>query len=258
MPHLKRVSAPPDKCAHKIRGGICCRRLAAPPMGIKGMRDNMNITLHIENDLSMVSSRARVGHQGDHQFTTFLIDRPDFLANFSCRAELRAGTASGFIDVDSNSFTLPSSLTRAGNLELQLVFTNDQNEVIAKTSIVRLSIGNSIDATESAEIEFPNGGAVDLSGIESRLTALESALTSILNSISALLGRADAVENDISAINNDLISISDTATQARSIADLAAIKAATAGDRAEEGIRRADSAQTAIDDLTVRVSALEP
>lgn len=217
----------------------------------------MNITLRIENNLDMTSSRARVGHQGDHDFTTFSIDRPDFLANFSCRAELRAGTSSGFINVDNNSFTLPSSLTKAGNLELQLVFTNDQNEVIAKTSIVQLTIGDSINATEEAEIEFPNGGAVDLSGIESRLAALESALTAVQDSITALLGRTDTAENHISAINDFLTAInSRLSTNETSIAGLRD-EATAKWETLNRVEARSINNETNITALETRVSALE-
>lgn len=248
----------PEKSANGVRWQFVYARFKSlPALSFFTMRDNMNITLRIENNLDMTSSRARVGNAGDHDFTTFLIDRPDFLANFSCRAELRAGTNSGHIDIDGNSFSLPSSLTNAGNLELQLVFTNNQNEIIAKTSIVQLTIGNSIGATESADVEFPNGGTVDLSGIEAQISALALDLATAQD-------RINVVDDYISAINNTLNTFNDSITSINS--RLSTNETNIAGLREEatakwETLNRVEarsiSNETRISALETRVSALE-
>lgn len=92
--------------------------------------------------------------------------------------------------------------------------------------------------------------AGQLSDHETRIVTLENAETNIDVDLTNIKARIDTVESDLPVTQA-------TATDARNIANNAAVSAATAGSRAEEGITKADNAQGAVDALDVRVTTLE-
>jgi len=104
--------------------------------------------------MQMSASSVRAGQSGDHNFTVFTINRPDFLNGYQCQAEFSIRAIKGYLIVENDTFPLPAELTSAGELSLQLVFTDTADEIIVKTSIIRLAIGRSINATDPTDTEF--------------------------------------------------------------------------------------------------------
>jgi len=102
----------------------------------------------------MSVSRRQAGHDGDHDFVRFNVQRPSMLNGYVCRAEFSAGTSNGHELVDNDTFLLRSDFTKAGALHIQLVYTDASKEIIAKTNTLRLTIGGSINAVNEADTEF--------------------------------------------------------------------------------------------------------
>jgi|GEM_PF-2162779 len=114
----------------------------------------MQITLSITNDMQMSVFRRQAGHDGDHNFVRFNVQRPSILNGYVCRAEFSAGATNGHELVDNDTFLLHSSFTKAGALHIQLVYTDASKEIIAKTNTLRLTIGGSINAVNEVDPEF--------------------------------------------------------------------------------------------------------
>jgi len=104
--------------------------------------------------MQMSVSRRQAGHDGDHDFVRFNVQRPSVLNGYVCRAEFSAGVSNGHELVDNDTFLLHSDFTKAGALHIQLVYMDAGKEIIAKTNTLRLTIGGSINAVNEADPEF--------------------------------------------------------------------------------------------------------
>lgn len=117
----------------------------------------IDIVLQISPDLHMRALKRQAGHEGTHNFVRFVINRPSILDGYICRADISVNGASNYLLVENNAFLLPNSLTKAGELSIQLVYIRSDGDIVAKTNIVTLSIGNSINAVDEADMDFQDG-----------------------------------------------------------------------------------------------------
>ena len=138
----------------------------------------MDVLLEITNKIYLKPHSSRTVREGEHNFTRFVIKRPQALAGYLCRAEFTVSGTPSHIIVDSDDiFLLPKSLTKSPSLEIQLVFVKTDNatelaeedivqiwndydngilipDVVAKTNVVSITVGASINAVDEADTEF--------------------------------------------------------------------------------------------------------
>jgi len=146
----------------------------------------------------------------------------------------------------------PSDIAIAGHMKANITVINDTQRLTWQEFEFSVSRNLSDNQVEPPEALGPWKNAIEekLSDHERRIIALEEHETDIDVDLS---GIKSALAEALSAIAE----LQTTATEARNIANIAADTAAAAGYRAEDGIRRAISAQADVDALAVRVAALE-
>jgi len=146
----------------------------------------------------------------------------------------------------------PSDIAISGQMKANITVVNDTQRLTWQDFEFSVSRNLSDNQADPPEVLGPWKNAIEerLSEHEGRIIALEEHETDIdvdLSGIKSVLAEALAA----------IAELQTTTTEARNIANNAASTAATAGYRAEDGIRRADNAQTDVDALAVRVAALE-
>lgn len=146
----------------------------------------------------------------------------------------------------------PADIAITGQMKASITVVNDMQRLTWQEFEFSVSRNLSDNQVDPPETLGPWKNAIEgrLSDYGRRIIALEEHETDIdvdLSGIKSALDEALAAIAELQA----------TVTEARSIANNAANTAAAAGYRAEDGIRRADSAQAAVDALAVRVAALE-
>ena len=111
-----------------------------------------SLALKIGDDMIVMRKDAHAGHEGDHRFTRVTIDAPGFLDGFACRAEMthRRWKRPVFRIVENGAFDLTADLTTEGLLGLQLVYVDADSQVVAKTNVIELAIGGSVNAVQEA------------------------------------------------------------------------------------------------------------
>lgn len=116
-----------------------------------------DIILQLSSDLNMRALRTSASNEGTHNFVQFKINRPSAFNEFICRADISINGENNYLLVENDSFLLPRSLTKAGELIIQLVYIRPDGDIVAKTNIVTLIIGNSINAVNEADTSFKDG-----------------------------------------------------------------------------------------------------
>lgn len=291
---------------------------------------NTIITLRVNENMWLSPSRFDVGNEGDHNATTFALERPSSFEQYICRAIFVAGDGKEYDPlVYDNRIPLTSNLTSAGILKLRLRFTNVSGEVIGHTNIVDFTVGKGIDGTDEyvpgfqdSIAQLADSSLADIAYDGEALTSYNMARRQInhiplifTNDHSKTINRdlpnqhpasaiafedgdsfqykynsgqltgppgpsgkdgdegppgpqgiqgepgqdgenfdpddLNRINGELSALQSGVSNAQETATTARNIADLAAIKAATAGERAEVGIGDAANAQN---DINVHTS----
>ena len=110
----------------------------------------LNINLKVSDNMVFSDTDISAGFEGDHRFTIFTIDAPAFLKGYSCRAEFKSAGAKfpTILLVENNRFALTLEQTLEGKLSMQLVYSDPNGKVVAKTNVLDLTIGKSINATK--------------------------------------------------------------------------------------------------------------
>jgi len=153
----------------------------------------------------------------------------------------------------------PGDIAISGQMKASITVVNDAQRLTWQDFEFSVSRNLSDNQVEPPEVLGPWKNA-----IEERLSEHEGRLSNHDRRIVALEEHETDIDIDLSGIKSTLdevlaaiAELQTTATEARNIANNAASTAAAAGYRAEDGIRRADSAQADVDTLAVRVAALE-
>ena len=144
----------------------------------------MDVLLEVTNKIYLKPHSSRTVREGEHNFTRFVIKRPQVLDGYLCRAEFTASGTPSHIIVDSDDiFLLPKPLTKSPSLEIQLVFIKVDNttelteedivqiwndygdgilvpDVVAKTNVVSITVGSSINAVDSTQSETSDASKV--------------------------------------------------------------------------------------------------
>lgn len=135
----------------------------------------MEIALKVSEDMRITASQERAGHQGDHNFTRFNIERPARLEGYVCRADIRVQYTPHYLIVTDDTFAIPNTLSKGETLEVQLVYTDTDSGIVVKTDVAKFKVGRSIDAVDEADAEFQDG----LAQLVRRCDGIESAIGGI-------------------------------------------------------------------------------
>lgn len=115
------------------------------------------ITLNVSDTSSRILtvSDTMFGYEGENNVTVLNIVQPEMLDGYSRRIEFKliqygAVYKKLFIPFDGDSFKLTNDLTLKGTHSVQLVYTNDAGEEIARTSQAGFKIGASIDGSKES------------------------------------------------------------------------------------------------------------
>lgn len=103
-------------------------------------------------------STAFAGYAGEHLATTLVWSLPDELisSNYTYRLDFATNSNSYIGHIGNNlTYELPQALMIAGTLVVQLTISN-KTEVIYKTQHVKLTIKESINATEEVDEKYVN------------------------------------------------------------------------------------------------------
>lgn|GEM_PF-4035759 len=153
----------------------------------------------------------------------------------------------------------PADIAIAGQMKANITVVNDMQRLSWQEFEFSVSRNLSDNQVEPPETLGPWKNV-----IEEKLSEHEGRLSDHERRIIALEEHETDIDVDLSGIKSALAEalaaiaeLQTTATEARNIANNAASTAAAAGYRAEDGIRRAISAQDDVDALAVRVAALE-
>lgn len=104
--------------------------------------------------LTLTPSQNYAGNDGDHNYTHFAVKRLAKFDGLMCRVEFSNRRRSEHFLVTGDTFPLYSDFTDSGSLNMQLVYVDSANAVIAKTNTLRLTVGSSINAADEANPEF--------------------------------------------------------------------------------------------------------
>lgn len=231
--------------------------------GGNGMQIILNMA-ETNDGLVLNPTQRFAGNDGDNRYTNFVVKRLEKFKRFICRVEFSNRVASSHFIVIDDTFPLYSEFTDSGWLNIQLVYTDIFDNIVAKTNTLRLTIGSSINAVDEASQEFQDSIA-QLASDSMTSGKYEDGTLTLFNRtgqerfsahISGTNGQQGEsfdpteleqiianIETQTNINTNDINEIQINVTDARNIANTAANTAATAGYRAEDGIRRADAAQ---------------
>ncbi len=103
--------------------------------------------LFVTPDMRLDFSQNPIGYDGESALI-FAVSQPESLDAYHCRAEYETDKGKGYFDVCDKTFTLPRAVE--GGCLFQLVYSDDTEDVVRKTSVAAVRVGRSINALTEA------------------------------------------------------------------------------------------------------------
>ncbi len=113
-------------------------------------------TIKIQSDRKLDKQSLVVGYLNENNAETIKFEIPEEYENYSRVACFKVGDVTFqklFDDLTSNYLTLTSDVTKYSELDMSIQFVDNDNEVVARTSILHLIIENSIISTGDVQAD---------------------------------------------------------------------------------------------------------